>query len=124
MPTVMSGNREAGEAEVLHQDMDVAAHGTLGVGLVIRCRGRPGRLPVPAQVGAHDRVVLGEERGYSMPRHVGPRVPVQEDHRRPRASDTHAKDGFTDVDTLLYESLEHALMLCGGEDAAAFHSAG
>jgi hypothetical protein len=104
---VVPGHSEPLVPEVPHQPHDVPGHHALRVGGVILGRRRLRRVAVPAQVGADDRERVGEERRDTVPRGVRPRMPVEEDERRPRAPVPHAEHRLADVDPLELEPLEH-----------------
>jgi hypothetical protein len=68
---IVPGDREAREAETLHDRHHVAREGALGVGRVVRRGGRAGAAAVAAQVGAHDGEAPRKARGHVAPHQVG-----------------------------------------------------
>jgi hypothetical protein len=103
---VVPGDGEALVAERAHHRDDVAAHRAVGVGLVVRRRGRAAGRAVAAQVRADDGVAAREQRRHAMPGGVRARMPVQEDHGRPVAAVAHADRRLVSVDALQREPVE------------------
>jgi hypothetical protein len=79
---VVADQREPLEAEVAHDQRLVPGHRGLGVALVAGAARRLAAVAVPAQVGQHDPMTLGEDGRDVMPHHVGLRVTVEQQHRR------------------------------------------
>src|SRR4051794_13210333 len=73
--------------------------------IVGRCR--YGALTVPAQIGSDHGEMVGQRRCNQMPHCARLRMPVQEQERRPRASDPDTDDCLASLDELLGESLKH-----------------
>ena len=94
-------------AEHTHQRGAVARHRAFRVRLVIGRRRRFRRLAIAAQIRAHDRPPVGEQRSNPVPRRVRSRMPVQEQQPRPRAPVAHAQRHPANIDPLQLEPLEH-----------------
>src|SRR3546814_14353464 len=65
----------------------VLAHRPERVGGMVAPAGRLGAVAVTAQIRGYHRVALGQRGRHPMPAHVGQRVAVQQQQRRPIAAD-------------------------------------
>ncbi|EDT37404.1 hypothetical protein BamMEX5DRAFT_6816 [Burkholderia ambifaria MEX-5] len=74
------------EAEMPHHGDLVGRHRAFRIRRMPRVARRPARRAVAAQVGRDHREVIRQRRGDAMPDHVGLRMAVQQQKRRPRAS--------------------------------------
>jgi hypothetical protein len=104
---VVAGDGEALVAERAHQLQPVARHRPLRVRLVVGCRRRLRRLPVPAQVGADDGEAGRQQRRHAVPGDVRARVAVEQQQRRAGAAVAHAQHRLPDVGALEREAFEH-----------------
>ena len=101
---VVADQVELCEAELAHEPQLVAGHGPLGVRVTGGVRFRLARVPVAAQVGEHDGVVLGESRGDITPHQVVLGVAVQHQHGRPRPRGGAVDGDALDLDALVLET--------------------
>ena len=79
---VVARQGEANMAERLHDGDHVAAHGALGIGLVILVAARRGGPAIAAQVHADHPVGLGQGRRHAVPHGVGLGKAVQQHQGR------------------------------------------
>jgi hypothetical protein len=104
---VVPDDGEPPVAERPHERDAIAGHRALRVRLVVGRGSRASTLAVAAQVGADDGVLGREERRDAVPRRVRPRMPAQQEHRRPGAAVADAQHRLADVDPLKGEAIEH-----------------
>ena len=83
---VVATQEERIEPQVLHGVHQILRHRPLGVVEVLRVALRLAAVAVAAQVGAHNRKVLGQPVRDLVPHGVGLRVAVQQQQRRPVAA--------------------------------------
>jgi hypothetical protein len=105
--TVVPGDGEPVVAELRHERENVIGHRTLGRLRMIGLVRWESRLAVPAQVGRHDNVVLGEPGRDCMPGRVCARVTVQQHDGRSGTAVSDPQRHVTDVHLVQNESLEH-----------------
>jgi len=89
---IVAGHHEALEAELLHDVDLVLGHAPERVVAVIGQAARLTAVAVATQVRSHDREALGQPGRDQPPVDVRERVAVEQEQRRPSASD-HAVDG-------------------------------
>ena len=78
---IMPDDGEMHMAERFHDLDHVAAHGALGIGLVLRIALRRGRPAIAAQIHADDAMGLGQRRREVVPHGMGLRKAVQQNQR-------------------------------------------
>jgi hypothetical protein len=115
---VVSDDSKALEAEMLHQPDAVASLGALGGASVIWGVSGLGGPAEAAQVRTDNSVRSGKERSHFVPRRVGPRMPVQKEHRRPGASVADPKGRLGQGDYFEGKPFEHRVI---PEHGAAKH---
>jgi hypothetical protein len=106
--TVTTGDHELAVAKLLHHLDLVERHGAEGiVDVVLTTFLRADIVAIAAQVGANDMEVLGEPACDAMPRHVGQRIAMQQQERRPVAAMAQVNARATGFDLRAVESFEH-----------------
>ena len=96
--TVVAGDEEAFEAELLHDGNLVTGHRALGIRLVVGGGRRLGAVAVAAQVGDHHAEVLRQARRHQVPHHLGLRKAMQQQERRTVAAMSNVDDRLSGVD--------------------------
>jgi hypothetical protein len=104
---VVTDHPEPIEPERRHRRDLVAGQRAHAVGRVVGCAGRLAARAVAAQVGGDDREPLSERGGHPVPHEVGLRDAVQQQDRRPVATQPAMDRGAAHGDVELLEPLEH-----------------
>src|SRR5918997_1271018 len=104
---IVSGDREAPEAESLHDGYHVLGHGSLRVRLMVPSGGRATAAPVAAKVGTDDRKVADKQRRDGAPHQVRLREAVQQEDRRPGPARAHENAGLIRLDLAGCELIHH-----------------
>ena len=104
---VVPGDEERLEPELAHHRDLVARHRPLRVRRVVGRGRRLRAVAVAAQIGRHHREVARQARRHLVPHHVGLRMAVQQQERRPAAAMAHADRRLAGVDHRELEAGEH-----------------
>ena len=108
--SVVTRDGEVPEAQLLHDLHQVASHGPLGVGGVVRRRGRTIAPSVAAEIGADDGKRFGQPRRDFAPHEMRLGKAVQQEDRRAGAVGADEDPGFRRPDVGGGEVIErHAL---------------
>jgi len=75
---VVADHGEAFEPQVRHQARQVARHGALGIGRVVRIRRRLAAVAVTTQIGHDQGVMPRHQGGQLVPHGMGLRIAVQQ----------------------------------------------
>ena len=117
---IVTGQLELPEAELAHEPRLVAGHGPLGIDQSRGVWGRLGGVAIAAQVGQHDRVILGERGANVTPDEMVLRIAVQQQQRPARPP-----DGTVDGDALdVYAPVLEAGQPQGGGRGVVFPAGG
>ncbi len=77
--------------------------------LVIRLRGRA--VAVAPEIRYHHGEMLSQHRGHFMPRDMGLRIAMDEQHRGARSADFEMNGGFTSGNVSALEPFKHGALL-------------
>jgi hypothetical protein len=103
---VVPDDREAGDAEVLHDPDHVRGHRALRVRRVVgRARRRPARA-IAAQVRADDAEPVGERRGHAVPHELRLGEAVEQEDRRALAAAPDGDGRLARIDERTLEAVE------------------
>lgn len=109
---IVPGQGESIVTQSLHHGHQVAGRRTFAVRGVVGARRRTSAAAVAAQVSTdHGETTPDQHWRHSMPGRGGPRVPVEQQHRRPIASATDEHRGGTRVDPVSGEAVEHPVSM-------------
>jgi hypothetical protein len=105
--TIVPGDEEAVEAEMIHHRDLIPRHRPLRVRRVIGGRRRLAAVAVAGEVGGDDGELLGEAWGDGVPHHVRLRVAVEQQEWRAAAAVPHANRRRFGFDHRQIEPFEH-----------------
>jgi hypothetical protein len=107
---IVAGQQEARKAEPAHHRGLVGRHRTLRITVAARAAIGLVGIAVPAQIGAHDRVPLGEPGSDRVPHRVRLRVAVQQQERWTAAADDQGDVGAVAGNATRLESRKQILI--------------
>jgi hypothetical protein len=103
---VMAYQAETVKAEMLHHGELIARHRPLGIGRSVGLL-RTAAVPIAPQVCRHHRVMLRQHRREAVPGDMCLRITVQEQQRRPVATNKRRNPCVFGFDIVPFEPLEH-----------------
>ena len=104
---IVAGDEVAIVAEFLHDLDHVLSHGAERIVDVAVTGFRQRAVPVAAQIGQHDVIVLRQPRSDLVPADMVLRISVQQQQRRSRAAMTQADHGAAGTHVEMVESRKH-----------------
>ena len=105
--SIVARDPEARVTQGLHQAAQISGHRPLRVSHPIRARRRCLALAIAAHVGRHDAEVFRQRWGHLVPHHVGLRIAVYQQKRRPLPARAAMQYDLARLDPPTLEALEH-----------------